>query len=98
MKHAVAAASVIIALVSARPAPGQTVDPKTAFFESVARFSTVVDRQPADGAAVREALDGMSRALQQWDAQLRSSEQIFAANLPGSSSAAAARMHIAIGA
>lgn len=40
----------------------------------------------------------MSRALDQWDAQLRSSEGVFAANLPGSPPAQAARMHVAIGA
>jgi len=98
MKHAVAVVSVVFALASIRPAHGQSADPKTAFFESVARFSTALERQRADAGAVRGALDAMSRALQQWDAVLRSSEQTFAANLPGSPAAAAARMHVAIGA
>jgi tetratricopeptide (TPR) repeat protein len=98
MKQAVAAASVVLALASARPAPGQ-VDPKAAFFQSLARFSAALDGPlDDDGREVRDALDGMSRGLDQWDATLRSSEAIFAANLPGSPAAAAARMHIAIGA
>ena len=60
MKHAVAAASVLVALASARPARGQIADSKTTFFESVARFSTALDEPSADGGrAVREALDAM---------------------------------------
>ena len=89
MKHAVAAASVVLALASGRPAHGQIADPKTAFVERVARFGAAPDRA---------SLDAMSRALEQWDTSLRSSEALFAANLPGSGSLAAARMHVAIGA
>jgi tetratricopeptide (TPR) repeat protein len=99
MKPAVVAASVALALVSARPALGQVADPKAAFFQSVARFGVALDGPASDdGRDVRAALDAMSRGLEQWDASLRSSESIFAANLPGSPPAAAARMHIAIGA
>ena len=89
MKHAVAAASVVLALASARPAEPQAADPKAAFVESVARFGATPDRA---------SLDAMTRALEQWDASLRSSEAIFAANVPGSPAPAAARMHVAIGA
>jgi tetratricopeptide (TPR) repeat protein len=89
MRPAVAAASVVLALASARPVEPQTADPKAAFVESVARFGAMPDRA---------SLDAMTRALEQWDASLRSSEAVFAANLPGSAPAAAARMHVALGA
>jgi tetratricopeptide (TPR) repeat protein len=80
---------MVLALASARPAEPQAADPRAAFVESVARFGATPDRA---------SLEVMTRALEQWDASLRSSEQIFAANLPGSPAAAAARMHVAIGA
>ena len=99
MRHVVAAASVVVALASARPAPGQIADPKAAFFQSLARFSIALDGRLGDeGRVVRAALDGMARGLDEWDATLGASEKAFAAELPGSTASVAARLHVAMGA
>jgi tetratricopeptide (TPR) repeat protein len=101
MKHAVAAASVVLLLAwSSYPALAQVAaDPKAAFFQSLARFSVALDGQFGDeGRDVRAALEGMVRGLDAWDSAIRASESSFARSLPGSAADAAARMHIALGA
>jgi len=100
MKHAVAATSVVLLLASGHPALAQgAADPKTAFFQSLARFSVALDGQFGDeGRDVRAALDGMARGLDAWDSAIRTSESSFARSLPGSTADAASRMHIALGA
>jgi tetratricopeptide (TPR) repeat protein len=82
-----------------RAAAGQTADPKTAFLQNLGRFSVALDGRLGDeGRDARAALDGMARGLDAWDATMRASEAAFATQLPGSSAADAARMHVAIGA
>jgi len=99
MKHAVAAAAAVLSLASTCPALGQTADPQAAFFQSLARFSVALDGPFGDeGRAVRVALDGMTRGLDEWDATVRASEVLFATALPGSDAVTAARMHVAVGA
>ncbi len=67
----------------------QVADPKTAFIESVQRFSVAPDRA---------SLDAMTRALAQWDASVRAAEAQFVTSLPGSPVPVAARLHAALGA
>jgi tetratricopeptide (TPR) repeat protein len=98
MKQALVAASVVLSLAASCPALAQTADPKAAFFQSLARFSVALDGQIGDeGRAIRAAVDGMARGLDEWDATVRASESSFAVALPGSGAATAARMHVAIG-
>jgi tetratricopeptide (TPR) repeat protein len=99
MKHALVAASAVLLLAWGCRAFGQVGDPKAAFFQSLARFSVALDGQIGDeGRAVRAALDDMARGLDEWDATVQASESSFAAALPGSDAATAARLHIAVGA
>jgi tetratricopeptide (TPR) repeat protein len=77
------------AIALPRASSAQAVDPKAAFVDSLGRFSTALDRA---------SLDALTRSLAQWDAAVRSSEAQFAQSLPGSSTAVAARMHVALGA
>jgi tetratricopeptide (TPR) repeat protein len=82
-----------------RAAAGQAADPKSAFLQNLGQFSVALDGPFGDeGRVARAALDGMARGLDAWDATVRASEAAFAARLPGSSAADAARMHVAIGA
>jgi tetratricopeptide (TPR) repeat protein len=99
MKRAWAVACVGFSLVFSAMTRAQVADPKAAFFQSLGRFSVALDGPLGDeGRAVRMALDGMARGLEEWDASIRASETAFATALPGSDAATAARMHVAVGA
>ncbi len=91
-------AGLFVLLVSPARVSAQGADPKASFLQSVARFSAALDSASSDQRSVHAAIDEMARALERWDAGLRSSEAVFASGLPGSAPAAAARMHTAIGA
>ena len=81
--------ATLVLLAPGRPVLAQSSDPKAAFVESLGLFSAAPDRA---------SLEQVARALSEWDAAVRRSEAQFVASLPGSSTPAAARMHVALGA
>src|SRR5581483_934068 len=92
-------ATCLLLLAAASPAAGQSTDPKAAFVEGLARFSTALDGAYGDEPReIRAGLDAMARGLEVWDATVGASAAALAAELPHADPALAARLHLAVGA
>jgi tetratricopeptide (TPR) repeat protein len=91
-----AAATALVAVVV--PAAAQPDAARATFVDALGRFCLAVDGRVGDeGPAALAALDDMQRALDAWDALIRSYEAARDAERAGAPPALAARMHRALG-
>ena len=88
----------LLALGVSPPLAGQASDPNTDFLRALAQFSLGLDGAYGDeGRSVRSSLESMSRALDQWDAAIRTSESAMNAQVVRADPRTAAAMHATLG-
>jgi tetratricopeptide (TPR) repeat protein len=91
--------AALLVLLLAGPADGQRIAPRDAFVEALGRFSLALGGTVGDEREIiRAALDAMERALQAWDAQIRTYESAMSAEIGAADRQLAARMRMALGA
>jgi tetratricopeptide (TPR) repeat protein len=89
---------VVLAAVSTAAA-AQTTDPKPQFLDALGRFSLALQGSYGDeGGRIRPALESLDRARREWDSVVGRYETAMKADVAGAAPAAAARMHLALGA
>jgi tetratricopeptide (TPR) repeat protein len=78
--------------------PAQAADPNTDFLRALAQFSLGLDGAYGDeGRSLRSSLESMSRALEEWDAAIRTSEAAMQAEVNRAEPRTAAAMHATLG-
>lgn len=87
----------LLVLLFAVPAEAQRIEPRDEFVRALGRFSLALDGTFGDEQdTIRAALDAMERALQAWDAQIRTYEAAMSAEIGAADRQLAARMHLAL--
>jgi tetratricopeptide (TPR) repeat protein len=94
----IAAGSMLALAKTPALAAGQAPDPNTDFLRPLAQFSLSLDGTFGDeGRSVRSSLESMKRALEEWDAAIRTSEAAMNAEVVRAEPRAAAAMHAVLG-
>lgn len=95
--HMGIAVAVLLILLRAGPAGGQTTDPKRDFTTALGRVtSTLEGRFGDDSVRLAGALDALERALAGWDQAIARTAATIASQLPSAAPANAVRMRIAL--
>jgi tetratricopeptide (TPR) repeat protein len=88
----------LLLALAAAPTLAQAPDPNADFLRALAQFSLGLDGSYGDeGHPIRSSLESMSRALEQWDEAIRTSETAMKAAIVGAEPRTAAAMHAALG-
>ena len=91
-------AAVCVLLSAAPLSARQAPDARGVFVQALGEFSLALEGPYGDeGERIRASLDAMARALDAWDATIRSYEAAMAAERPKADPRLAARMHVALG-